>query len=96
METIIAFGCGAVTMFFIGMFVVVVQLRNQVKQLSLTNQNLEGYITDVSKGVEDSNSMIHQRIDSDVNELYRQFDSRFDKLENKLTNQIDLKQDKKV
>ena len=96
METIIAFSCGVVTMFFIGMFVVVVQLKNQVKQLSLTNQNLERYISDVSKEMEETNSFINQRIDGDVADLQRQIDSRLDKLESKLTIQMDSKQDKKV
>jgi len=75
METIIAFSWGVVTMFFIGMFVVVVQLKNQVKQLSLTNQNLERYISDV---------------DGEVTDLQRQLDSRFDKFENKITNKKEI------
>jgi len=97
METIIAFGWGVVTMFFIGMFVVVVQLKNQVKQLSLTNQNLERYtsnleryISDVSRKMEESNSQLHQRVDGEVSDLQRQLDSRFDKFENKITNKKEI------
>ena len=90
METIIAFGWGAVTMFFIGMSVVVFQLKNQVKQLSLTNQNLERYISDVSREMEETNSQLHQRMDGDVNDLQRQLDSRLDRLEHKLTSDLNL------
>jgi len=90
METIIAFGWGAVTMFFIGMFVVVFQLKNQVKQLLLTNQDLERYISDVSREMEETNSQLHQRMDGDVNDLQRQLDSRLDRLEHKLTSDLNL------
>jgi len=90
METLIAFSWGVVTMFFIGMFVVVVQLKNQVKQLSLTNQNLERYISDVSRKMEEANSQLHQRVDGEVSELQRQLDSRFDKFENKITNKKEI------
>jgi len=90
METLIAFSRGVVTMFFIGMFVVVVQLKNQVKQLSLTNQNLERYISDVSQRMEETNFQLHQRVDGEVSELQRQLDSRFDKFENKITNKKEI------
>lgn len=90
METIIAFGWGAVTMFYVGMIVVVFQLRNQVRQLVLSIQNLEQHISDLSREMDETNSQIHIRIDGDVSDLQRQLDSRLDKLENKITKKQEI------
>ena len=90
METIIAFGWGAVTMFYVGMIVVVFQLRNQVRQLVLSIQNIEQHISDLSREMDETNSQIHIRIDGDVSDLQRQLDSRLDKLENKITKKQEI------
>ena len=47
METIIAFGWGAVTMFYVGMIVVVFQLRKSVKKLESEIRDANETLQDV-------------------------------------------------
>lgn len=97
METIIAFGWGAVTMFYVGMIVVVFQLRKSVKELESQIRDANETLHDVYKQLEekegksvDYTDRLHSKHEADLNELYRYIDSRFDKFENKITNKKEI------
>jgi|688.fasta_scaffold87624_1 hypothetical protein len=97
METIIAFGWGAVTMFYVGMIVVVFQLRKSVKQLESDVMDTDGTLAEIFKTViqKEKETMnyvdtLHNTSENHVNEIYRYIDSRFDKFENKITNKQEI------
>jgi uncharacterized membrane-anchored protein YhcB (DUF1043 family) len=60
-------------------------LKNQIKNLNKTMENYERYIEDKFRITENLLNTVDVRIDTETRELYRTMDSRFDKLENKLT-----------
>ena len=97
METIIAFGWGAVTMFYVGMIVVVFQLRKSVKELESEIRDTNETLQDVYKQLEQKEESLirytdelNHNTESSMNELYRYIDSRFDKFENKITNKQEI------
>jgi hypothetical protein len=108
METLIAFIWGMITVFYIGMVVVVVQMRKTVKELESQIRDTNEGIQDVYKQLKETeasliryndeldynaktkmDSFIHNN-ESNMNELYRYIDSRFDKFENKITNKKEI------
>lgn len=97
METIIAFGWGAVTMFYVGMIVVVFQLRKSVKKLESEIRDANETLQDVYTQLENKEvslirytDELNHNTESNMNELYRYIDSRFDKFENKITNKKEI------
>ena len=58
-------------------------VHRRIQEVSdLDNRRIDGEIDRVDKIASD----IHRRVDTDIDGIYRTLDSRFDKLENKLTN----------
>ena len=58
-------------------------VHRRINEVSdLDNRRIDGEIDRVNKIADD----IHRRVDIDVEGIYKTMDSRFDKLENKLTN----------
>jgi uncharacterized membrane-anchored protein YhcB (DUF1043 family) len=60
-------------------------LQNQIKNLNKSMENYERYVDDKFRITENLFNTVDVRIDTETRELYRTMDSRFDKLENKLT-----------
>jgi predicted RNase H-like nuclease (RuvC/YqgF family) len=92
MEPIVFFGLGVVTVMAMGLIVgavrlqkQVVDLQHEIKNLHKTIENQERYAEDRFRILEDINNTVDKRIDTETRELYRTIDSRFDKLENKLS-----------
>jgi DNA anti-recombination protein RmuC len=97
METLIAFIWGMITVFYIGMVVVVVQMRKSVKELESQIRDTNEGIQDVYRQLEqkeksliDYSDNLHNKSENDMNEIYRYIDSRFDKFENKITNKKEI------
>ena len=58
-------------------------IHRRIQEVSdMDNRRIDGEIDRVDKIASD----IHRRVDTDIDGIYRTLDSRFDKLENKLTN----------
>ena len=95
METIIAFVWGAVTVFYVGMAVVVVQMRKQVKEVEKQIKDMNGMIDNSFLQIQNEKSdltdyvdKLHQLSEDNVNELYRYIDSRLDKLHGQFSSNI--------
>ena len=97
METILAFVWGMITVVYVLMAVVVVQMRKSVKGLESQIRDTNEVLQDVYKQLghkEESliryTDELHHNTESNMNELYRYIDSRFDKFENKVINKKEI------
>ena len=95
MEIIIAFVWGAVTVFYVGMAVVVVQMRKQVKEVEKQIKDMNGMIDHSFLQIQNEKSdltdyvdKLYQLSEDNVNELYRYIDSRLDKLHGQFSSNI--------
>ena len=92
MEQILFFSLGVVTVIALALVVGAVRLQKQVVNLQREILNLQRhlenqdhYSNDRFRETEERSSAIDRRIDFECDSIYRAMDSRFDKLENKLT-----------
>ena len=97
METILAFVWGMITVVYTLMAVVVFQMRKSVKELESQIRDTNETLQDVYKQLEEKESSLirytdelHHNNESNMNELYRYIDSRFDKFENKVINKKEI------
>jgi DNA anti-recombination protein RmuC len=97
METILAFVWGMITVVYTLMAVVVFQMRKSVKELESQIRDTNETLQDVYKQLEEKESSLIRYTDelnhnneSNMNELYRYIDSRFDKFENKVINKKEI------
>ena len=97
METILAFVWGMITVVYVLMALVLVQMRKSVKELESQIRDTNETLQDVYKQLEQKeesliryNDELNHNTESSMNELYRYIDSRFDKFENKVINKRDI------
>jgi DNA anti-recombination protein RmuC len=97
METILAFVWGMITVVYTLMAVVVFQMRKSVKELESQIRDTNETLQDVYKQLEEKEASLIRYTDelnhnneSNMNELYRYIDSRFDKFENKVINKKEI------
>jgi len=97
METILAFVWGMITVVYVLMALVLVQMRKSVKELESQIRDTNETLQDVYKQLEQKeesliryNDELNHNTESSMNELYRYIDSRFDKFENKVINKKEI------
>jgi chemotaxis regulatin CheY-phosphate phosphatase CheZ len=97
METILAFVWGMITVVYTLMAVVVFQMRKSVKELESQIRDTNETLQYVYKQLEEKEASLIRYTDelnhnneSNMNELYRYIDSRFDKFENKVINKKEI------
>ena len=97
METILAFVWGMITVVYVLMALVLVQMRKSVKELETQIRDTNETLQDVYKQLEQKeesliryNDELNHNTESSMNELYRYIDSRFDKFENKVINKKEI------
>ena len=97
METILAFVWGMITVVYVLMALVLVQMRKSVKELESQIRDTNETLQDVYKQLEQKEESLirytdelHHNNENNMNELYRYIDSRFDKFENKVINKKEI------
>lgn len=97
METILAFVWGMITVVYVLMALVLVQMRKSVKELESQIKDTNETLQDVYKQLEQKEESLirytdelHHNNENNMNELYRYIDSRFDKFENKVINKKEI------
>ena len=97
METILAFVWGMITVVYVLMALVLVQMRKSVKELESQIRDTNETLQDVYKQLEEKElslirytDELNHNTESSMNELYRYIDSRFDKFENKVINKKEI------
>jgi len=97
METILAFVWGMITVVYVLMALVLVQMRKSVKKLESEIRDTNETLQDVYKQLEQKEESLirytdelNHNTESSMNELYRYIDSRFDKFENKVINKKEI------
>ena len=97
METILAFVWGMITVVYVLMALVLVQMRKSVKELESQISDTNETLQDVYKQLEQKEESLirytdelNHNTESSMNELYRYIDSRFDKFENKVINKKEI------
>ena len=85
MEQLYFFGLGVVTVFIVLMIGGIVRLKKQVQDLQENTRNTYDKLNEMNRYVDDRVRDLDTRIDHETAAIYRTLDSRFDKLENKLT-----------
>ena len=97
METILAFVWGMITVVYVLMALVLVQMRKSVKELESQIRDTNETLQDVYKQLEQKEESLiiytdelNHNTESSMNELYRYIDSRFDKFENKVINKKEI------
>jgi len=97
METILAFVWGMITVVYVLMALVLVQMRKSVKELESQIRGTNETLQDVYKQLEQKEESLirytdelNHNTESSMNELYRYIDSRFDKFENKVINKKEI------
>ena len=97
METILAFVWGMITVVYVLMALVLVQMRKSVKELESQIRDTNETLQDVYKQLDQKEvslirytDELNHNTESSMNELYRYIDSRFDKFENKVINKKEI------
>jgi len=85
MEQLYFFSLGMVTVIAVLLIGGTFKLKKQVQDLQENTRNTYDKINEMNRYVDDRVKDLDTRIDHETEAIYRTLDSRFDKLENKLT-----------
>lgn len=95
MEQLLGFIWGIITVVYVMMGVVMVQMRKSVKELEVQLSGLQQNISDLHRIIDEKEYQNIGYVDnlsnnnqSQIDEIFRQMDSRFDKMENKISKEI--------
>lgn len=85
MEQLYFFSLGMVTVIAVLLIGGIVRLKKQVQDLQENTRTTYDKLNEMNRYVDDRVRDLDTRIDHETAAIYRTLDSRFDKLENKLT-----------
>lgn len=85
MEQLYFFSLGMVTVIAVLLIGGTFKLKKQVQDLQENTRNTYDKLNEMNRYVDDRVKDLDTRIDHETEAIYRTLDSRFDKLENKLT-----------
>lgn len=95
MEHLLGFVWGIVTVIYVMMGVVMVQMRRSVKELEVQLSNLQQNISDLNRIIDEKEHQtvgyvnnLNNNTQDQISDIFRQMDSRFDKMENKISAEI--------
>ena len=94
METL-SFILGVAAVVAIAMVAVMFRVYREVERLKSNAQEYEKWLNEIERQIGERENVVHQRIDQEIDrvnryhdEIHRIMDSRFDKFENKITENL--------